>query len=87
MVLCRYELTGELYDDDEIRSYDQDDITDLEVEDREPLRSRAGSGSTCSTGSSMTRRTRTIERPAAICAIWHMPTTLDVTTTSKTTRK
>jgi hypothetical protein len=87
VALCRYELTGELYDDDEIRSYDQDDITDSKSRIVRPLRSRAGSGSTCSTVSSMTRRTRTIERPAAICAISRMPTTLDVTTTSKTTRK
>ena len=31
--------------------------------------------------------TQTIERPAAICVISNMPTTLDVTATSKSTRK
>ena len=37
VALYRYELTGELYDDDEIRSFYEDDITNLEVEDREAI--------------------------------------------------
>lgn len=37
VALYRYELTGELYDDDEIRSFYADDITNLEVEDREAI--------------------------------------------------
>ncbi|WP_424741772.1 hypothetical protein [Mycobacterium sp.] len=35
--LYRYELTGELYDDDEIRSLDEDDIVNLDAEQREEI--------------------------------------------------
>ncbi len=37
VALYRYELTGELYDDDEIQSFYEDDIVNLEVEDREAI--------------------------------------------------
>ena len=35
--LYRYELTGELYDDDEIRSLYEDDIVNLDAEQREEI--------------------------------------------------
>ena len=37
VALYRYELTGERYDDDEIRSFYEDDIVNLDVEDREAI--------------------------------------------------
>jgi hypothetical protein len=37
VALYRYELTGELYDDEEIRRFYEDDIVNLDVEDREAI--------------------------------------------------
>ena len=37
VALYRYELTGELYDDDEIRSFYEDDIVNLDAEQREEI--------------------------------------------------
>ncbi len=37
VALSRYELTGELYDDDEIRSFYENDIVNLDTEQREAI--------------------------------------------------
>jgi hypothetical protein len=37
VALYRYEVTGERYDDDEIRSFYQDDIVNLDAQDREEI--------------------------------------------------
>ena len=37
VALYRYELTGELYDDDEIEDFFYDDISNLEAENRERI--------------------------------------------------
>ena len=37
VVLYRYELTGELYDDDEILNFFYNDITELEQEQRDEI--------------------------------------------------
>jgi hypothetical protein len=39
--LYRYELTGELYDDDEIRSFYEDDIVNFDTEQREAITFRS----------------------------------------------
>jgi hypothetical protein len=57
--LYRYSLTGELYGDDEIRGFYEDDITNLEVEDRQAITVENWLGKTCSTVPSTNRRTRT----------------------------
>ena len=64
VALYRYELTGELYDDDEILDFLYDDITDLEVRSsatRSP--SRAGSKRSSAGAGSTRRRTRTRNDP------------------------
>jgi hypothetical protein len=39
--LYRYELTGELYDDDETRSFYEDDIVNFDTEQREAITFRS----------------------------------------------
>ena len=42
MALYRYELTGELYDDDEILNFFYNDITELEQEERDEITFESG---------------------------------------------
>jgi hypothetical protein len=66
--LYRYTLTGELNGDDEIRGFYEDDITNLEVEDRQAITVENWLGKTCSTC-----RLRTGERGRAMIEMSDRP--------------